>query len=259
LILRGIRRAVALAFVLAFCALRYCLKRFSGSMTLERRALWLQQASRSVLKCLKIDTQVEGEPPACGLVVSNHLSYLDIIIISAVMPCFFVAKMEIRRWRYFGWAARSSGTIFLDRKSMRSARRVAGEIGQRLNLPVPVLLFPEGTSTDGSQVLRFHSRLIDPATAAGAPITTVAIRYVIGGMEERELCWYGDTEFLPHVWKVLGVERFSAHVRFGEPKIYADRRVAAELTRAEIAAWRGAGVSNASGNRNAEAVCARQR
>ena len=66
-------------------------------------------------------------------------------------------------------------------------------MAERLKLPIPVLLFPEGTSTDGTQVLRFHSRLIDPATKAGAPITAAAIRYVIeGGVEERELCWFGD-------------------------------------------------------------------
>jgi lyso-ornithine lipid O-acyltransferase len=253
-----IQRAVALIFVLAFCVFRYWLWRLRGPMPLERRALWLQQSARSVLRCLNIETEVEGEPPACGLVVSNHLSYLDIIIISAVMPCFFVAKMEVDGWPFFGKAARTGGTIFLDRSSMASANSVAEQIRQRLSLPVPVLLFPEGTSTDGSQVLRFHSRLIDPATAAGAPITAVEIRYLVRSMEERELCWYGDTEFLPHVWKVLAVERFSVHVRFGEPKIYADRRIAAELTRAEIAAWRGAGESNASGNRSAETVYVRQ-
>ena len=94
-------------------------------MTLERRALWLQGSARAILKVLDIETQVEGQPPTCGLVVSNHLSYLDIIIISATMPCFFVAKMEIGSWPFFGRAARSGGTIFLDRSSLASAMTVA--------------------------------------------------------------------------------------------------------------------------------------
>jgi len=90
-------------------------------------------------------------------------------------------------------------------------------------------------------VLRFHSRLIDPATTAGAPITAAAIRYVIeGDVEERELCWYGDEEFMTHMWKVLGVKGFSAQLRFGEPRIYPHRRVAADRTHAEITAWREA-------------------
>ena len=137
-------------------------------MTLERRARWLQGSARSILKVLDIKTHVEGQPPMCGLVVSNHLSYLDIIIISVAMPCFFVSKIEVGGWPFFGRAARSGGTIFLDRSSLASAMTVAEQMTERLKLPIPVLLFPEGTSTDGAQVLRFHSRLIDPATAEAA-------------------------------------------------------------------------------------------
>ena len=241
MMLRRVLRAVALAFALALCVARYWVKRIRGPLTLEQRAVWLQQAARMILKCLGITYQVEGQPPACGLVVSNHLSYLDILIISAAMPCFFVAKTEIDRWPFFGKAARTGGTIFVDRSSLASAMSVAEQISERLHLPVPVLLFPEGTSTDGAEVLRFHSRLIDPATTAGAPITAAALRYVIeGGVEERELCWYGDEQFVTHLWKVLGVVGFSAQLRFFEPQIYSDRRTAADETHAEITAWREA-------------------
>jgi 1-acyl-sn-glycerol-3-phosphate acyltransferase len=241
MMLRRFRRAVALVFVLALCVVRYWVKRARGPLTLEQRAMWLQQSARIVLKSLGIKSRVEGLPPACGLVVSNHLSYLDIIIISAAMQCFFVAKMEIGGWPFFGKAAQTGGTIFLDRSSLASATSVAEQMTERLRLPIPVLLFPEGTSTDGVQVLRFHSRLIDPATTAGAPITAAAIRYVLeGGMQERELCWYGDESFTTHLWKVLGVAGFSAHLHFGEPKIYPDRRTAADQTHAEITAWREA-------------------
>jgi lyso-ornithine lipid O-acyltransferase len=234
-----LRRAVALLFALAVNILHSWLMRLQGPFTLERRALWLKAASRRVLKALGLAVEVDGQPPARGLVLANHLSYLDILILSAAMPCFFVSKIEVDSWPYFGWAARTGGTIFLDRKSMRSARTVAGEIAARLDLPVPVLLFPEGTSTDGTQVQRFHSRFIDPAIKAGAPITTAAIRYAAAGdVAERELCWYGGAEFLPHVWKVMNLEGFSAQVRFGEPRVYADRHVAAERTHAEVAEWR---------------------
>jgi 1-acyl-sn-glycerol-3-phosphate acyltransferase len=237
--LRRFRRAVALAFALALCILRYWARRARGPFTLERRALWLQDSARAILKSLKIHSQIKGDPPSCGLVVANHLSYLDIVILSAAMPCFFVAKMEIGKWPFFGKAARTGGTIFVDRSSLASAMTVAEQISDRLNLPVPVLLFPEGTSTDGAQVLRFHSRLIDPATSAGAPITAAAIRYEIeGGVEERELCWFDDQLFITHLWKVLGVNGISAQVHFGEPQIYLHRRVAADQTHAEITAKR---------------------
>jgi len=243
MMLRRIRRAVALVFALVLCIAVYWLKRMRGPLTLEQRAVWLQQAARMILKSVGIGSHVEGQPPVCGLVVSNHLSYLDIVIISAAMPCFFVAKMEIGGWPFFGKAARTGGTIFLDRSSLASAMSVAEQMTERLRLPVPVLLFPEGTSTDGAQVLRFHSRLIDPSTTAGAPITAAALRYVIeGGVEERELCWYGDEPFATHLWKVLGVAGFSAQLRFFEPQIYSDRRTAADQTHAEITAWREANV-----------------
>ena len=241
--LRRIRRAVALGFAIATCIVRFWILRLGGPRTLERRACWMQESAKRVLACLELQYTVEGQTPAHGLVVSNHLSYLDIAVISAAMPCFFVAKTEIGGWPFFGRAARSGGTIFVDRSSLASANSVAEQITERLKLsiPIPVLLFPEGTSTDGSEVLRFHSRLIDPATSLGVPITAAAIRYVIhDGTEERELCWYGDATFVKHLWKVLGVGGFEAELRFGEPRVYSDRRVAADETRDEIAAMREA-------------------
>ena len=242
--LRLLRRAVALALILSFCVLRFWLIRLRGPMTLETRALWLQDAASRILKCLHVTTRVDGAPPVCGLVVANHLSYLDILIISAVMPCFFVARHDVAQWPFFGMAARMGGTIFLDRSSRASAMLVAGQIERRLKLPVPVLLFPEGTSTDGSHVLPFHSRLISPATESGVPIACAAVRYELSdGLEERELCWYGDATFLPHLMKVLGITAFVAHLQFGESRIYANRRAAARLTQAEITAMREARVA----------------
>jgi 1-acyl-sn-glycerol-3-phosphate acyltransferase len=239
--LRRFRRAVALGFEIIRCIVSFWLLRLQGPRTLERRAYWVQLCARRILKSLGIAYTVEGKPAARGLVVANHLSYLDIVVISAAMPCFFVAKVEIGGWPFFGRAARSGGTIFVDRGSLESAQSVARQMAERLvhTNSVPVLLFPEGTSTDGSEVLRFHSRLIDPATSLGAPITPTAIRYTIhDGTPERELCWYGDEKFVHHLWKVLGVSGFEAELQFGEPRVYLDRRVAADTTHDEIVAMR---------------------
>ena len=237
--LRTLRRAVALGFALAACVLSYWLLRVRGPLTLVERAWWLHGAACRILKALGIGCVVRGQPPSVGLVVSNHLSYLDIVIISSIMPCFFVSKAEIKRWPYFGEAARTGGTIFIDRKSRASTAEVAGQIGERLKLPVPVLLFPEGTSSDGAQVLRFHSSLFEPAVAAGAAITAVAVRYRLeAGRQERDLCWFDDTAFLPHLWKTLGAAGFSAEVTFGEPHKYPDRRAAADTTHDEVVTMR---------------------
>jgi len=233
--LRTIRRAVALGLAIALAILRLWLMRLRGPLTMEQKAQWSQSSSRLVLSALGIHYQIDGQPPTHGLVVCNHLSYLDILILSAAMPCFFVAKLEISGWPIFGKAARGNGTIFLDRSSMSSATSVAEQMTERFKLPIPVLLFPEGTSSDGSQVLRFHSRLIDPATSTGTQITAAAVRYVIeDGTPEEELCWYGGASFTPHLLKALGVAGFSAMVRFGQARVYTDRRVAADTTHAEI-------------------------
>ncbi|HUA93796.1 MAG TPA: lysophospholipid acyltransferase family protein [Terracidiphilus sp.] len=245
--LRRFRRAVALGIALAGCFLRFWFTRLRGPLTLERRARWLQSAARSVLASLGIRYSVEGQPPESGLVVSNHLSYLDIVLYSAAMPCFFVSKVEVKQWPYFGKAARAGGTIFLDRSSHASATAAAAQIAERLTLRVPVLLFPEGTSTDGSSVLRFHARLIQPATQAGAPVTAAAIRYVLeSNVAERELCWYGDAPFLSHLWKVLGAAGFTARIHFGEPQVYANPRLAAEETHALVAGMRAEAFSMAA-------------
>ena len=237
--LTAVRRAVALAFVLAGCFFSYWWLRIRGRVSLVQRSRWLHRSGSNIARALGIRPAAHGRVPTRGLVVANHLSYLDIMIFSAVMPCFFVSKAEIARWPYFGKAAQAGGTIFIDRKSRSSTAAVALEISARLNLPLPILLFPEGTSTDGSGVLRFHSSLFEPAVAASAPITAAAIRYVLNdGSRERDLCWFDDSLFLPHLWRVLGSAGFTAEVTFGEPRTYPDRRTAADQTHDKIAAMR---------------------
>jgi 1-acyl-sn-glycerol-3-phosphate acyltransferase len=217
---------------------RFWLLRLRGPLTLEKRSLWVQQTCQGILGVVGIRSTVEGTPPMHGLVVSNHLSYIDILVLSAAMPCFFVAKIEIGGWPFFGKAARLGGTIFIDRSSLASANSVAAQMTERLKLPIPVLLFPEGTSTYG-EVLRFHSRLIDPATTAGAQITAASVRYVIeDGTPEAKLCWGDDTLFVTHLMTTLSTPGFSAKVKFGEPHVYPDRRTAADATYQEIVAMR---------------------
>jgi 1-acyl-sn-glycerol-3-phosphate acyltransferase len=237
---RMVRRAVTLAFVLATSILHFWLMRLRGPRTLERRARWVQSTCKRVLRSMDICCETEGPIPTQGLVVANHLSYLDIVMLSAAMPCFFVAKHELKSWPFFGKAAREGGTVFIDRSSLASAEAVAGVMSKRLKLNMPVLLFPEGTSTDGA-MRRFHGRLFEPAIAAGAPVTAASIRYVADdGMPERELCWYGDAAFGPHLLKTLNSHGFCAVLRFGQPRVYPDRKTAANETHSEIAEMRAA-------------------
>lgn len=237
--LRMIRRAVALVLVLIASVVRYWLLRVRRRpLTLERRARWLQDTCVRVLRSMDVRWDVKGTVPIHGLVASNHLSYLDIVVLSAAMPCFFVAKSEIDSWPFFGKAARVGGTLFIDRSSLASAEKVAAMIGERLKLGVPVLFFPEGTSTDGT-MRRFHSRLFEPAVLTGEPVIAASLRYTMDdGTPERELCWFGDDTFGPHLLKMLKKPAFRAELRFGEPHVYPHRRIAAKATFAEIAAAR---------------------
>lgn len=236
--LRMIRRAVVLVFVLSASVLRYWFMRVAGPRSLEQGPRWLQKTCIRVLRSMNVRCDLKGRVPSQGLVVSNHLSYLDILVLSASMPCFFVAKKEVRRWPYFGQAAHWGGTMFLDRASFAGAERIAEMIGERLKLPIPVLLFPEGTSTDGT-MQRFHNWLYEPAVLARAPITAASIRYVTSdGTPERDVCWFGNDNFGPHLLKVLRMPEFRAELHFGRPRLYAHRRTAANETFAEIRSMR---------------------
>jgi len=238
-------RGVLLVASLLLCALRFlglslrcCL---SGSeVTPQQRAEWMHFCGRIVLGAIGIHSRVEGVlPQGSTLIAANHLSYLDIVIVSAALPAAFVAKLEIASWLGFGPLAKMGGAIFVDRASRASAWDTADEMAQRLGTDVPVVLFPEGTSTDGSEVLRFHSTLFAPAVEARIPVVPAAVFYEMKGTgTERNLCWFGDDAFLPHLLRVLRVEGFTAVVRFGQPEIYPDRQTAAWRSHDAIAAMR---------------------
>ena len=172
--------------------------------------------------------EFRGPCPAQGLICSNHLSYLDILIFAAATPCVFVSRSDVRRWPIFGFMARSGGTIFIDRASRSSAGEAVPQIRATLAAGVPVLLFPEGTSTDGSEVLRFRPTLLEPAVDLGSNMTAAAIGYRRRGGEERDLCWFGDTAFVPHLLRTLARSGIVAEVEFfPESSVYTDRKTAA--------------------------------
>ena len=228
-------RGVLLVSALAFCFLRFCWVKVLAflrgrKVSSMERALWMQFCGRVVLAAMGVRSRIEGPLPSGQvLIVANHLSYLDIVIASAAVPSAFVAKLEIASWPAFGTLARLGGTIFVNRISRRSAWEVADRMGERMAEGVPVLFFPEGTSTDGSEVWRFHSTLFAPAVERGLSVVPAAIFYepASADLQERDLCWFGDDLFFPHLLRVLGVTGFTAVVRFGEPEVFPDRQSAA--------------------------------
>ena len=181
--------------------------------------------------------QVEGRLPAGGLIVSNHLSYLDILAFSAALPCVFISKAEVESWPIFGRYTRWSGSVFVRRHDRTDAARANLSVGEVLQNAVPVVLFPEGTTTDGKRVLRFHSTMLQPAIDVGAPITPAAIQYEIDdGEVAREVCWWGDMTLLPHAWNLLGKKAIRARIVFGEPMLASgDRKELSAALHEEVA------------------------
>ena len=177
--------------------------------------------------------------PSQGLICSNHLSYLDILVFAAATPCIFVSKQEVGQWPAVGFFARCGGTIFLNRQSRASADLASRQMKSVLEAGVPILLFPEGTSTDGSEVLRFHPTLLEPAVQLNMEIAGAAIGYRAHGVEERDLCWFGDDPFLPHLLGILTRSGMRAEVEFFPDRLTCpDRKSAALQLREQVAAMR---------------------
>lgn len=213
--------------------------RYGAHLDLARRARWLQETSALVLRSLGVRMQMRGGRPMQGLIVSNHLSYLDIPVFAAATPCIFVAKREVRNWPVFGFFARCGGTIFIDRQSRASTDEAARKMVGALRQGVAVLLFPEGTSTDGSTVLRFHPSLLEPAIILGEAITPAAIGYEMAGGQERDVCYYGDIHFGPHLLRMLGRKGICAEVEFHpDAEMVTNRKAAAQSLREKVIAMR---------------------
>lgn len=219
--------------------------RYGGMPPLKRRAEWLHSWCAWAVPKLGIELATRGRAPGRGLLIANHLSYLDILVLSATSPAVFVAKSEVRSWPVFGWMARLEGAIFIRRSRLRDLPIVIGQMRAALESGVQVVLFPEGTTSDGSVVLPFKPALFEPAVCSRGAVTPVAMDYQLeAGDASREVCWWGEMTLLPHLLKLLTKPRIDALVEFcSAPHVWRNRKVAALLTREQIAAMKDA-ISN---------------
>jgi 1-acyl-sn-glycerol-3-phosphate acyltransferase len=239
----GVWRAAVL-----FCSLLEVLGRFGlvylasgGRVSLVRRAEWLHASCARVAKRLDLLPAVrEAAGQVAGLTVSNHLTYLDIVVFGAVRPFLFVAKSEVKRWPLLGTLATLGGSIFVERDRSLQVADAGREIEQGLRSGLPVLLFPEGTSSGGEQVLPFRPPLFEPAIRASVPVTAAAIRYTT----EEQVAYWGDMVFLPHLLRTLRVRGLAAEVCFSSPRFYNDRKTAARVTRAQVQGLRSTGADD---------------
>jgi 1-acyl-sn-glycerol-3-phosphate acyltransferase len=186
------------------------------------RARVMQRWSRQLLGILGVELAVTGEPPGVEpgmeVVVANHVSWLDIFVISAVSPCRFVAKAEIRRWPVIGYLSERAGTLFVERSRRHDAARVNATIRRLLTAGERLAVFPEGTTTDGTELKIFHPSLLQPAVEVGAPVHPAALRYRDGsGALSRAAPYAGDVSFAGSLGRLLREPYTRAEIVFCSP------------------------------------------
>lgn len=200
------------------------------------RAAWLSRSSRRHLKIFGYTADVVGDIPKSGLLVSNHLSYLDVLAICSTAPAVFVSKAEVRSWPLFGWFAAIGGTVFINRQRRTHVGEVNQEIEIALAAGALVVVFPEGTSSDGTAVLPFRASLLEPALRGDYEISVGCIHYELtDGDARNEVCYWGEHSFLPHLVNLLGKKSVRATLRFGKfQRTTDDRKELAEQLRAAV-------------------------
>ena len=189
---------------------------WAGVRKISRYAkLW----SRGIAKIVNLRVKISGEMPsgAGGLVVSNHLGYLDIITHGSVFPLRHAPKAEIAKWPLLGWYVGLSRPVWVDRISKRASKKIFSDYAETMKNGLFLIVYPEGTSTDGKNgILPFKSASFEAAIAADAPIFPVITRY----KEPPGLpavSWYGNMSLLPHIWQVLKLPSIDAELRFLPP------------------------------------------
>jgi 1-acyl-sn-glycerol-3-phosphate acyltransferase len=189
---------------------------FAPKVPLPRaRSLWLQQLCRRVLRILNVEVTTQGPIPLKGLLVSNHLGYLDILVLSAVTPAVFIARSEVKRWPVLGWCAILAGTLFVRRARRSDVARLNREVAHSLESGALVVLFPEGTNADGPEVLPFRSSLLEPVTGLDHPLSAASIEYTLpDGDAGVDVCYWGEKRFAFHLIKLFSKSRITATVSF---------------------------------------------
>ncbi|MCK5874847.1 MAG: 1-acyl-sn-glycerol-3-phosphate acyltransferase [Alcanivoracaceae bacterium] len=180
---------------------------------------------RGLLEILAVRVEVLGQPlPGTVFLVSNHVSWLDIPLIGVQRPVHFLSKAEVRDWPLIGLLAQAVGTLFIRRGSGESQRK-SEEIADHLSLGRTVLIFPEGTTTDGRTVRRFFPQLFAAPLLAAVPVQPLALRYLDEqGEADGELAFIDDDEFHLHLWKMLRRDQIRVRLSWGAPLVAGSDR-----------------------------------
>lgn len=216
--------------------------RFGRLSTAERHA-HVQAWAQRMLALLQITHERAGSPPTGGpiLLVCNHISWLDIVVLHASCHCRFISKSDIQHWPLLGGLATGAGTLYIERASRRDAMRVVHHMAECLRAGDVLAVFPEGTTGDGSTLLPFHANLLQAAIAADCPIQPAALHFADAqDATSFAPCYVGDDTLLRSVWRTACSSGLRACLTFGAPQTAQgrDRRAWAHDLRDTIAALR---------------------
>jgi 1-acyl-sn-glycerol-3-phosphate acyltransferase len=209
----------------------------------SRTALVLQSAcfrswAKGVVRILGLRVTAAGSPPEPPFfLVTNHLGYLDVVVLAALAPCFFLAKSEVAAWPVLGFLARSMSTVFVDRARPADLPRVLERMERVARSGHGLAFFPEATSSPGEEVLPFRSSLFEAPARSGYPVCCARLRYETPAGEppaRLAVCWWGDMTFCGHFYELLKIPRLDASVVFGDVVTGHDRKELARAARAGV-------------------------
>ncbi|QHS51478.1 1-acyl-sn-glycerol-3-phosphate acyltransferase [Edaphobacter sp. 12200R-103] len=209
------------------------------------QAAWrIHRYCKRILRALGVSWSAEGAPIATGAIISNHLSYLDILVFAAAHPFIMVAKSEVRGWPGIGWLTRKAGTVYVVRGGGPATYPAVNRaMAEAYRCGFPVLFFPEGTTTDGSEILPFRRGLFHSVLNEGVELQAAALHYASGDPSvsvANDVCWWGDALLLPHIWRLAQSSGVQASLRFGTAlSEREDRFVLSQSARQEIVAMYG--------------------
>lgn len=196
-------------------------------LTTGQKDARIKALSQVLLAQMAIQLTIKGQPPGQGpvLLAANHISWLDILVLRAAHDCRFVSKSEVRHWPLIGALATGAGTLFIERESRRDAMRVVHHMAEHLRAAGILAIFPEGTTSNGVDLLPFHANLFQAAISACAPVQPVALEFVDAATGERSLapCYIDDDTLLGSIWRTLTAPPLRAVVTFGEPQLAQGR------------------------------------
>lgn len=220
----------------------WTLRRHFGGFSPAQRQQAVQDWSRRLLAIMGVELRLHGTPPTTGplLVVANHISWLDILVMNAACPARFVSKSDVKHWPLLGALISASGTLFIERENRRDAMRVVHHMADALRQGDVVAVFPEGTTGTGRRLLPFHANLLQAAVSAPAPVQPVGLAYVDARTGQRSdvPVYVGHTTLVASLWRTLSASGLQAVVRYGavqQPQGW-DRRTWSVALQAAVAA-----------------------